>query len=78
MEQKALYFSENGITKNAFHKNKKPISSNEVDTKRIVLSDQKSYGNKDSFKHFIEYIHTGFFSTIIYRTSSNECKWMFW
>ena len=40
MEQKALYFGENGIIKNAFHKNKKLININEVDIKKIVLSDK--------------------------------------
>ena len=34
MEQKALYFGENGIIKNAFHKNKKLININEVDIKK--------------------------------------------
>ena len=47
MEQEALYFSENGIIKNAFYKNKKYININEIDIKRIVLSDKKSYDNKD-------------------------------
>ena len=40
MEQKALYFGENGIIENAFHKNKKLININEVDIKKIVLSDK--------------------------------------
>ena len=31
-----------GIIKNAFEKNKNPISINEVDIKRIVLTDKKS------------------------------------
>ena len=47
MEQEALYFIENGIIKNAFYKNKKYININEIDIKRIVLSDKKSYDNKD-------------------------------
>ena len=41
MEQEALYFGENGIIKSAFHKNKKPANINEVDIKRIALSDKK-------------------------------------
>ena len=41
MEQEALYFGENGIIKSAFHKNKKPVNINEVDIKRIALSDKK-------------------------------------
>ena len=59
MEQEALYFDKNGIIKNAFHKNKTPTSINEVDIKRIVLSNKKPYGNKYSFKYFIGYIHEG-------------------
>ena len=55
MEQEGLYFGENGIIKNAFHKKKKLIKINKVDIKRIVFSDKKSYSNKDSFKYFIGY-----------------------
>ena len=46
------------IIKSVFHKNKKAININEVDIKRIALSDKKSYG-KDSFKYFIGYRHEG-------------------
>ena len=49
MEKEAIYFGENSIIKRAFHKNKKPININEVDTTEIVLSHKKLY-NKDSFK----------------------------
>ena len=49
MEQEDLYVGENGVIKNAFHQNKKPININEVDIKKII-SDKKSYGSKDSFK----------------------------
>lgn len=41
MEQEALYFCENNIIKN------------EVDIKTVVLSNKKSYGNKDLFNYFI-------------------------
>ena len=41
MEQEALHFCENDIIKN------------EVDIKTIVLSNKKSYGNKDLFNYFI-------------------------
>ena len=59
MEQEAFHFVENGIIKNAFKKNKKPININEVDVKKIVLSDKKSYCNKHDFKYFIGYRHKG-------------------
>ena len=58
MKQKAIYFSENGIIKSAFHKNKNPININEVDIKRITLSEKKS-NRKDSFKYFIGYSYEG-------------------
>ena len=58
MEPVAIYFGENRIIKRAFHKNKKPININELDTKEIVLSHKKSY-DKDSFKYFIGYRHEG-------------------
>ena len=53
MEQKALIFGENCIDKNAFHKNKRPISIGKVDIKRIVLSKKDLYHNKGSFKYVI-------------------------
>ena len=34
MEQKAVYFGENGIIKSAFQKKKRPININEVDLKK--------------------------------------------
>ena len=37
MEQEGLYFGENGIIKNAFHKKKKLININKVDIKRILF-----------------------------------------
>ena len=52
MEQEAVYFRENGIIKSVFHKNKKPVNTNELDIEEIVLSHKKSY-SKDSFKYFI-------------------------
>ena len=58
MEEEAVYFGENGIIKNAFHKNKRSININEVDIEETVLSHKESY-SKDSFKHFIGYRHQG-------------------
>ena len=50
MEQEVVHFGENSVIKRAFHKNKRPLNINEVDIKRIKLSDKKSYG-KDSFRY---------------------------
>ena len=49
MKQEATHFGENSIIKNSFHKNKKSININEVDVRRIALSDKKSL-SKDLFK----------------------------
>ena len=54
MEEEAVYFRENSIINSAFRKNKRPININEVDIKRIALSDKKSI-SEDSFKDFIGY-----------------------
>ena len=58
MKQEGISFRENGIIKNVFHKNEKPININEVDIERIALSDKKSL-SKDSLKYFIGYRHDG-------------------
>ena len=34
MEQEAVYFGENGIVKNDFHKNKRSMNINKVDMKK--------------------------------------------
>ena len=36
MEQEAVYFGENGIIKNVFHKNKRPININEVHKNKVI------------------------------------------
>ena len=55
MGKKILIFCDNGINKNNFHKRKQPSNINKIDIKRIATSDEDSYGNKSSFKYFIEY-----------------------
>ena len=52
MEQKTVYFGENGIIKSAFHKNKNPFEINKVSIKKITLSDKKTY-SKDLLKFFL-------------------------
>ena len=56
MEQEEVYFGENSVIKSAFHKNRKPININEVDIKRITLTDKKSL-SKDLFNNFIGFRH---------------------
>ena len=57
-EQEAVHFGENSIIKSTFHENKKSININEVDIKRIALSDKKSLC-EDSNKFFIGFRHEG-------------------
>ena len=54
---KRFDFDKEYTDKDAFHKNKRPISTDKVKTKRIVLSEKDSYGKKGSFKYFIGYIN---------------------
>ena len=44
------------MNKNALNFDKKPISFDKVEIRRIVLSKKDSYGKKGSFKYFIGYI----------------------
>ena len=55
MEQKALIFDKQCINKNAFHKNKKPINIDKVQSRRKGLSKKDSYTKKGFFKYFIGY-----------------------
>ena len=57
MEERVLIFDKQCIDKNAFYKNKKPISINKVEIRRKVLSKKDSYCKKGSFKYFIGYIN---------------------
>ena len=54
--KKDLIFGKKCINRNAFHKNKRPISIVNVDIRRIVFSRKDLYGKKGSFKYFIGYI----------------------
>ena len=86
MEQKALIFDKQCINKNAFHKNKKPINIDKVQSTRKGLSKKDSYTKKGSFKYFIGYINeTNVFSVSLciklpqmngyvkYVDSNNKC-----
>ena len=49
--KKTSTFDEKCFNKNQFYMHKKPISFDSIDTKKIVLSSKKSYGNQ----YFIGY-----------------------
>ena len=55
MKEKALIFDKQSINKNAFHKNKKPISIGKAENRKIVLSIKDSYDKKGSFKYSFNY-----------------------
>ena len=57
MNEKVLISDKQFINKNAFHKNKNPISFNKVEIRRIVLSKKNLYGKNGSFKYSIGYIN---------------------
>ena len=57
MEQKVLFSDKKCINKNAFHKNKKRISIDKIEIRRIVLSEKESYGKKCTFKCYIRKIN---------------------
>ena len=53
MEKQVLIFDKQCINKDAFYKNKRPISIDRVETRIIVLPKKDLYGKKGSFKYFI-------------------------
>ena len=51
MEKKVLGFGIECVIKNSLQKCKRPISTDQVDIKKIALSSKESYGNKGVFKY---------------------------
>ena len=54
-----MIFDKQRINKKAFPKNKRPISIDRAETRRIVLPKKDLYGKKGSFKYFTGYMHEG-------------------
>ena len=54
MSKKALKFNHVKINKNEFHKSKKVIDLDSVDTHTVVVSDEFRH-NEESFKYFTGY-----------------------
>ena len=54
MEKKVSCFGEKHIIKNKFHIHEGSISINGVDIERIELLKKESYGNKGSYKYFMD------------------------
>ena len=59
MEKKVLIFDKQFINKYVFHKSKRPISIDRVETRRIVLYKKDLFDKKRSFKYFVGYTHEG-------------------
>ena len=55
MSSKSVNFGDKKIKKSDFYKNKKVAKIDDVDVNKILVSKEKPYGTKNSFKCFIEY-----------------------
>ena len=54
MDNKIIKFYDTEIEEYKFHQNKMPLSINDIDINKIVLSDKLPFGKQD-FKYFIGY-----------------------
>ena len=55
MSSKSVNFGDKKIKKSDFYKNKKVAKIDDVDVSKILVSKEKPYGTKNSFKYFIGY-----------------------
>ena len=55
MNGKNINFDDKKIKKSSFYKSKKINNVEDIDVNNILVSEKESYGNKNSFKYFIEY-----------------------
>ena len=55
MSRKNLNFGDTKIKKSDFYKSKKVIKIDDIDVNKILVSEEKPYGTKNSFKYFIGY-----------------------
>ena len=54
MSGKNVNFGDKKIKTSDFYKNKKVIKIDDIDVNKILVSKEKPYGTKSSFKYFIE------------------------
>ena len=54
MDEKIVNFDDSEIEKKKFHQLKRPISINNIDVNKIVVSNKASLGQND-FKYYISY-----------------------
>ena len=55
MSRKNLNFGDIKIKKSDFYKSKKVTKIDDIDVNKILVSEEKPYGTKKSFKYFIGY-----------------------
>ena len=53
MNGKSINFEDKKINKSIFYKNKRLFNIHDIDVKKILVSKEKLYGTKNSFKYFI-------------------------
>ena len=77
MDKKVTKFDDTEIEKYKFHQYKKPISIENIDINKIVVSNKVSFGKKE-FKHFIGYKDAKriifFPKMIVYRRDFDKTK----
>ena len=60
ISSKNINFGDKKINKSDFYRNKKVVKVDDIDVNKILVSKEKPYGIKDSFKYFIGYIDNDF------------------
>ena len=60
MSRKNINFGDKKIEKSGFYKNKNVTRIDDIDTNKILVSKEESYGTKNSFKYFIGYNYNDF------------------
>ena len=60
ISSKNINFGDKKINKSDFYRNKKVVKIDDIDVNKILVSKEKPYGIKDSFKYFVGYIDNDF------------------
>ena len=60
ISSKNINFGDKKINKSDFYRNTKVVKIDDIDVNKILVSKEKPYGIKDSFKYFIGYIDNDF------------------
>ena len=72
MDKKIIKFDDTKIEEYEFHEHKSPISINNIDINKIVVSNKLHFGKQD-FKYFIGYKDVKNV-TFMHISSKNKCK----